>query len=316
MLKKLAWLLGVLLLVILAGCTSGREGGILPSETATPEPVVVEVTPEQTPEIATPTEVPTVATPTEAPTAATLEIATLVMDKSTPVVLNSYPSPDKQWRVDVVTYDCVDVGKGGPYGYEQLKLVDVAGGKEQVVADQLRSCQGIGAYGLGGLFWSSNNLYFYYTDAREGEPDGCGQYWLRPISRVDTASFKTEQLGGGTRSPDGEKLAVWQGRELVIWDLGGKEIGRAAALFEYEPGAIAWAPDNQSLVYLQYESPCLLGKTAVVRLDGVDSKPLLVLESDKPAFGKVSWDTTNELTLFDGTGKPWKYDLVKQQFIQ
>ncbi len=291
--KKLSLLLGLVLIVALEGCAPTK---ISPeTQTGGGATVAVEATatPEQTP-----------------------DIAAMVMAKEPAILFNSYVSPDGQWRTDVMVYDCVDIGMADQFGYEQLKLVNVASGEERVVADQLRSCGGLGAFGLEGLFWSSNSHYFYYTEAREGGPDGCSQAWLRPISRIDTVSFKAERLGGGPTSPDGKKLATWQGRDLVVWDLNGSELNRAAALFESFPATIAWAPDGQSLVYLQIASPCLAGETQLVRVDLANFKPEVLLESAKPSFGKVSWEVQDELTLVDENGKLWKYNLVEKQLSQ
>lgn len=73
-------------------------------------------------------------------------------------------------------YDCVPVGAVEENAYEQLKLIQIDNSVAKIVDNQLRSCGGLGAFGLAGLFWSPNSSYFYYTNAREGVPDGCG-YW-------------------------------------------------------------------------------------------------------------------------------------------
>jgi hypothetical protein len=124
-------------------------------------------------------------------------------------------SPDGEWRAEVAIYDCIPFGDMGEYALEQLKLVQVSKGVEKVADSQLLACGGLGAFGFEGLFWSLNSRFFYYTDASEGVPDGCG-YWVKPVLRLDTTSLTVESLGGGLPSPDGMKLATWQGRELVI----------------------------------------------------------------------------------------------------
>jgi hypothetical protein len=200
------------------------------------------------------------------------------------------------------------------YAYEQLRLVQVSSGEEVIVASQLRYCGGLGAVGLDGLFWSPNSLYFYYTDAREGVPDGCG-YWERPNIRVDTIHREVERLGGGPVSPDRSKLVTWVGQELVAWDVDGGETARVpAAAPDSGAGPIAWSPDSESLVYVQSASYCpLSGKSYVVRVDWSELRQTLLLESETPTFGGVSWDVPGELSLFDGQGKEWRYSFVTQK---
>jgi hypothetical protein len=165
------------------------------------------------------------------------------------------------------------------------------------------------------LFWSLNSSYFYYTNAREGWPGGCG-YWERPVIRLDVSNLDLEFLGRGPRSPDGTKLATWQGHELVVWDTDSGEIARIAAIAEAMTGPVAWSPSSQSLVYVQFESYCpLSGKSYVVHLDLLDFAQTLLLESENPTFGSMSWNVPDKLTLFDENGKQWVYSFITQQLV-
>ena len=252
-------------------------------------------------------------TATVAPTA-TPDVVATITAASEPRLCSSLLSPDGEWRAEVLIHDCVTVGGADEMAYEQLKLIRTSNSVESVADTQLLYCRGLGAFGLAGLFWSPNSRYFYYTNAREGVPDGCG-YWERPIIRLDVTNLRLEYLGGGRRSPDGTRLATWQGKELVIWDTDGGEIGRVPAMaLDAETGPIAWSPDSQALVYVQFASYCLLsGKSRVVRLDLSPLRQTLLLESEAPTFGGAAWDTPNELTLFDEGGKRWRYNLATQQ---
>jgi heat shock protein HslJ len=273
------------------------RGGVLLFAPATPMP---EVTLE--------------GTTTTLPTDATPDIAATVMAIEPPRLYGSYPSPDGEWRAEVEVYDCVRVGEVDEYAYEQLKLVQVSSGEEEIVASQLRYCGGLGAVGLDGLFWSANSRYFYYTDAREGVPDGCG-YWERPTIRVDIIHREVERLGGGPVSPDTSKLVTWVGHELVAWDVDGGEIARVPATApDAGAGPIAWSPDSEALVYVQSASYCPpSGKSYVVRVDWSELRQTLLLESETPTFGGVSWDVPGELSLFDGQGQEWRYSFVTQE---
>jgi hypothetical protein len=232
---------------------------------------------------------------------------------SEPRIYSTLLSPNGKWLAEIVIYACTAVGGVDENAYEQLKLIQVDNGDEKIADNQLQYCGGLGAFGLEGLFWSLNNRYFYYTNAREGFPGGCG-YWERPIIRLDASSLELEHLGGGPRSPDGTMLATWQGQELAVWGVNEGEIARVSAMAaEIGPGAVTWSPDSQALIYVQLASYCpLSGKSYVVRLDLAALEQTLLLESETPTFGNTSWDVQNELTLFDENGKEWRYNFTTQ----
>jgi hypothetical protein len=236
------------------------------------------------------------------------------MASNEPKISSSLLSPDGKWRAEVVTYACVAVGGVDENAYEQLILTQVDNGVEKLADNQLQYCGGLGAFGLEGLFWSQNSRYFYYTNEREGVPGGCG-YWERPIIRLDVRNLELDHMGGGPRSPDGARLATWQGQELVVWDINEGEIARVSAIEpEFGPGAITWSPDSQALSYVQLASYCpLSGKSYVVRLDLPTLKQTLLLESETPTFGNAAWDVQNELTLFDENGREWRYNFTTQE---
>jgi WD40 repeat protein len=231
------------------------------------------------------------------------------MALSQPRLYASDLSPDGKWRAEVLVYDCVPVGEGGENAYEQLRLVQVASNRTEIADSQLRSCGGLGAFGLAGLFWSPNSGYFYYTDAREGGPDGCPGYWEPPFLRVNVSNLESEYLGSGARSPDGTKLATWQELELVVWDVDDGEITRLPALDPAATtGPVAWSPDSQVLVYLQFDSVCTFsGPSRLVRVDIPGSKQTLLLQSESPTFIKAAWDEPDLLTLSEENGNIWSY---------
>ncbi len=239
--------------------------------------------------------------------------ATLVAIQQ-PKLFDSYPSPDGIWAVDVIIYDCVNTGGVDENAYEQLRLVRISGGEQRIADDQLRYCGGLGTFGFWGRFWSPDSRYFYYSDAREGAPDGCG-YWVPPIIRLDTTTLSKEYLGAGPLSPNGEKIATWLGQELVVWDVNGGEIGRFLAFVSDAPlGQIVWSPDNQALVYVQWEAQCpVSGNFYLVWVDLKKSEQTLLLESDAFALYGIDWNLAGELSLFDKSGQEWRYDFVTQE---
>jgi hypothetical protein len=313
------------LLILLAGCTAQTEQQStlttteitpaslstatthpLPSSTKTPSPTIA---------------IPSVSTPTRtAMPSPTADLAATVVAAQQPSLYASYPSPDGKWRMDILIYNCVSVDEGGNEdAYEQLLLVDLADGEAHLADEQLQSCGGLGAFGFEGRYWSPESTYFYYTNARQGVPDGCG-YWEPPLSRIEIAAPHMEYLGMGSRSPDGEKITTWDSSEqaLVIWDINGGEIARLPAYVSNEElGPIAWSPDSQSLVYLQVNSWCpLSGYSYLVLVDSSKPGQSLLIQSESPTIGGVEWDTKDELRLVDADGKEWRYNLPTKELIQ
>jgi hypothetical protein len=268
--------------------------------------------PSATPDIAA-------ATPTPPPLpSATPDIAATLIAGYQPRVYNTYASPDGRWQAQIRIFDCVQLpGQGdSANAYEQLIVTAVESGVETTADGQLQYCGGLGAGGLEGLFWSTDSRFFYYTPARGGVPDGCG-FWERPYNRVDVTTWEVEWLGGGPLSPDGMKLATWQGQELVVWDVMGGEIARVeAAVSAAQPGPIIWSPENDALVYTQYDSFCPLAKVHVVHFDLSNGESQLLFASDTPTFGTIAWEEPGQLTLTDENGAEWQYDFETKELAQ
>ncbi len=181
------------MLLLLAGCTLKSEPNATQitveltvstpawTPTGTNKPATTDTqTPAPT---ATPTSSTTprqTATATRTPilfSSPTADLAATVIALEQPRLYNSFPSPDGVWRTDVLIYDCVKTFGGYEAGgyenaYDQLRLINLVTGDDKLADEQLQYCGGIGAYGLEGLFWSSNSRYFYYITAREGVPGG------------------------------------------------------------------------------------------------------------------------------------------------
>ena len=290
---------------LMVGCqTLARpEQSILPTLQATksvPSPKTATVTPPEVPETAIPT----------------LDIAATVIAISPPRIHSSFLSADGQWRAEVVIHDCVKLqGNIDANAVEMLKLIRVNNETEMIIESILLNCEGVGAYGIGGLLWSPSSQYFYYTDARESFPDGGCGYWARPVKRVNVDSQKVEAVGGGHVSPDKRKLAFWQDNEIVIWSLDEGEMARVPAIIpEAFESQIAWSPDSQSLVYLQTELDCFpSGYSYVTRLDLSGMIQTLLLKSKEPSFSWLAWDAPYRISLADYQGNKWRYNLVSQE---
>ncbi len=326
---NLAWIAALALL--LAACVRPAPGGRVTSPapaapaTETPAPAAIESPPPASP--SSPTLPPTRPAPTATlpptrvlatavPAAPTPDPAIdFILNSVSPVIYDSYPSPDNQWQARVVKYRCSEMEPGVEVALEQLRLIDGAG--QVVVADsQLIYCGGLGAFGLAGRFWSDDSRFFFYTDAREGVPDGCG-FWEQPLLRVEAASATRVNLGAGPFSPDGRRLAAWQAGQLVIWDVAGGELSRLQPEVDgAQPGPIAWSPDGETLAYLQVENFCPLSGASfltVVSLDAFGQR--LLVSANAPTFGDLAWDVPESIHLYDTNGNIWQVDVATGALI-
>jgi hypothetical protein len=189
----------ILLIALLAsqGCV-----GIFPAETPMAVPIATETVTLSTTKMSTPKPTAT-NTPDYAATSDFIETTSIdtIMSTVQPEVLETHSSHDGKWRVEVIRYDCINYAYQdyiGIIAYEQLKIVNLSNGAEKIVEDQLQNCDGVGAFGFDGLYWSSGNRYFYFSDWREGSPDGgCGNYLSLPIYRLDTLTQEIITIDGG-----------------------------------------------------------------------------------------------------------------------
>jgi hypothetical protein len=251
--------------------------------------------------------------PSSSPTFTTVptpDLVATVQAGSPAQVISSEVSPDGFWWARAFSHPCPAEIAGEAYGYDYLLLTDQRNGEERVVFSQLISCGGLGAYGLTGSFWSGTSRFYYFTNAAQGVPDGCG-YWLPPLLRLDLTDWSITDLGSGTLSPNRLRMAAWLDGELVIWDLNGGRIGSAPPPVENMlPGPIAWAPNGQSIAYLLSEDYCPLGLTYVVRLNLSDFQAAPFFASQDPSFADLRWDTPNRVILSDENGDTWAYNFI------
>jgi len=260
--------------------------------------------------------------PTKGPTLTPDPLGT-VTAAQTAELLGAYPSPDERWLAEVLAYDCVPVGEGQQNAYQELRLTDTTSGEARTVDSQLINCDGLGAYGLAGWFWSANSRFFYYTNASTGVPDGCG-YFTSPYLRADTTDLSAELLGMGALAPDQRKLAAWWEGEgevrqdgwLAIWDVEGEllGIGRIPPPILI-PGPIAWSPEGQAVAFLTSENYCPLGLTALGRMQLDIMIPIVVLQSADPSFAGLAWQLADRVELTDEQGGRWSYNFATRDLL-
>ena len=294
------WIRLLLCAAYLAACGQARPG-VTPSGQpeaslpASPYPTI------------TPAKRTATAIPTPSPTP---DLVATAQAASPAQIISSQVSPDGLWWARVYSHPCSPGAVGQAYGYDTLQITDQQTGKHQILASQLITCGGLGAYGLKGLFWAHASRYYYFTNAASGVPDGCG-YWEPPLLRIDLTDGSITYLGIGSISPNGLKLAAWLDDELVIWDINGGRLGSAPQPVEGTlPGPIAWAPHGKAIAYLLSEQYCPLGLTYVVRMNLDDFQAAPFYASQDPSFADIRWDTPNRVILTDESGDNWAYNFI------
>jgi len=233
------------------------------------------------------------------------EMKSAVMTATPAALSEVHISPDGKWRVELIQYGCVDIGadEGGKNSYEQLRLVNIEDGKETIITDQLQYCEGIGAAGLGFVYWSPNSRDLYYTDSAYGVPDGGGMAWYRSLYRYKVGSGKTIALRWGPLAPDGVTMAYPDQQELVVylWDLDEGEIARIPSSLSPSspwPGifGIAWSPDGKSLVYIEAEnSDGIDGKSWIILLDMATFERKAIFQSESGQMCCLKWQTKDQI---------------------
>jgi hypothetical protein len=254
---------------------------------------------------------------TEALPTPTAELQATIIASGEPQVIQSSLSPDGNWRAEVTRWDCVRVGED-EMAYEELKLIQTGDGSERSIDSQLQNCGGLGAAGFEVSYWSSDSRLFYYKISREGVPDGLCWYWYPPLVAVEAASGLQTTIRQGPVSPDQTTLAFWDENDLVLWSIDRGEIMRRPAAFpDLLPGPIAWAPGGQALAYLQDELDCFpFGESALVHLDLPGEQETVLLESEEPSFNVLTWESADQIRLFDADQQEWIFNLSSQELEQ
>jgi hypothetical protein len=237
----------------------------------------------------------------------------------TPQVYHSYRSPDGKWLAKIILYPCTQVRTEPGYRPDALEVLQM---NDQEVETEDYFCGGQGAYGFAGKFWTYNSRFFYYTDAREGWPDG-GYPWRRPISRFDTVTGKSETLGYAVFSPGQTRIAGAQGMDLVIWDINGDTVHRFFGMpTDHPPYGIvwaAWSPDGHRLAYVT-ETFCQDASSCPATLFLVNTQTwqqMQLLGPSDPRMMTVEWNGPNTLSLWGADFRStWLFDLTKNALTQ
>lgn len=285
--------------------------------TETPSPATL------APTLAQPTSVP--ATPAAAPTN-TLEPAieatafAVAVLSARPELIETSTAPDGSASAELWTAPCGTVAgfeAYGPVGHDEIRWRPDSASDPILVAQQIRVCQGLGAFGLRVLQWSADSRYLFYTDAAQGSPDGGGCTWFGRVLRWDTLERAAVSLGNGATSPDGNWVAGVDGADLTIWSWNSDTVKRAAVLQKGWPiSAIGWAPDGQRVLFVQSEASCGMGGASVIGLFNVDTGQVTeLLRTQDPALLTFRFESVDELTFFGTSPDPHRYRLTNDSLV-
>lgn len=233
-------------------------------------------------------------------------------------------SPNGQYLANFIVLECTNITEGlNPYSLRTIKITDKIQPNTWIVIDQLIYCGGEGSGGiLGGLFWSNNSRYFYFTDNWYGEADTNPISWINTAYRYDLLTKETLNLSGLALSIDKLKIAAGDGRDLVVWDLDGGEIARfpgnniildqsSSVWLHY----LDWSSDNNSIAYiLTLQSINNASNTSYILIANICQKQnSLLFVSSNPEFIEVHWIDQNHLSLVGNSNQiysDWVYDIL------
>lgn len=326
-----------MLMLLLAAC---RPAPVTPSPPPSPPPATVGAlrapeatstgrpTPTRTRTATpTPTARPRATSTPDARATANAEAAraTVVATAATEVIA-PFVSRDGRWRAETIRYDCVpmeDPELGSARYVERLQVHEEASGETWTVDEQVGLCEALGAWGLAGLRFSPGQRYLYYTDGREGAPEGCLEGWYRPIHRVDLESRVAETLGGGPWALGGQRLAALASSDgadpaawdLVVWDMEEPEPVMRRAVGDWEQqrlGAIRWSPSGDRVALLVGGHTC--------PPEGVVGASVVIVQPETGALTRhraasehniqhMRWQGYGKIFLQDVEGEAWLLDL-------
>ncbi len=220
-------------------------------------------------------------------------------------------SPDGSIDIRIERIECQSLGELDVYSLEQLVLVETDTKKSERIYSQLISCGGLGEYGLKGLFWSENSRYFYFTNARQGYPDGCCQFYYRkPILRFDSKSGTVAILGMGDRPSEKDLLATWSSGDITIWDIEkGSEVHYPRLDNQLGIASMVWSPDGCVLAYLQVDSLITPNISRLSLIDTNKGAQTEISAEDFPVFIDLVWPKNDDLILNTPDGQLWSYSL-------
>lgn len=227
-----------------------------------------------------------------------------------PATLWSAESPDGQFRINIVAYECAPHANGEGMTLEQIELIRTDGSFVGLLDETLFNCGELDTAGFEGLFWSPNSRYFYYSTKGISDDLFCYPYDL-DLFRVDVSDGSSSVSNRGPVSPDGTRLVRLGETELTTMDLNtGEEVQSSLVDGTGYVKNAAWSLDGDQIAYLFTPSECVPYETAVLVLYKMErGEPTLLETIEENMFIHITWETPEDITLWDMQGRGWAYEL-------
>lgn len=206
-----------------------------------------------------------------------------VMAAAAPDILQVVPSPTGTVEAVITVYPCVAVGQDSDMAYERLDIRETATGAITPVTEQVINCGGLGAYGLSIRRWTEDGRFLYFSDGREGTPDGAATGAFAPLWRLDVDEMRLEALDNGSIAPNGAWVALWEsGADAALSLLPLSAEREAAQRVDLLPAglslaSITWLPDSSGVLVIQVDDPNAPRASAVTYIDAAALEPRILL---------------------------------------
>lgn len=202
-----------------------------------------------------------------------------VMQASEPVVLQTFDIGSSSYSATVTVYPCVEIGSQ-ELSYERLDVINRATNETTLVAEQLINCGGLGGFGLSVIHWSENGEFLYYTDAREGVPDGLVTRWVAPIYRVQLTDLQIERFGFARFSFNRQQLLAWTETDITVISTNDA----TETVYPVQPANLTlidvmWLPDASGILYIQSDSPIAGSRSTVTHIDLETGEQTVLLDT-------------------------------------
>lgn len=208
-----------------------------------------------------------------------------VVAASQPNIIETSTQGD--YTASVTVYPCTAID-GQEMSYERLDITDNTTNETHLIADQLIYCGGLGGFGLSIGRWmpsadgEGEARFLYYTDAREGEPDGAVLGWERPLWRVNLADFQVESLNQAKFSLTAQELVAWDQNQIRVVSAYNDE----STDFPLMPAGlqmveVTWLPLNSGVIYIQTDKLIGGSRNTVTHIDLATMEQTVILDTNE-----------------------------------
>lgn len=161
-----------------------------------------------------------------------------------------------RYTTTLTQYPCTEV-EGQSISYERIDGYDHQTQTHFLIAEQSIYCGGLGAFGLEIQYWTQDEEWLYYTDAREGQPDGTMDTdWLPTLWQYHIPTASRTYLGQAKFSTDRRFLVAWNPLPIRVYTVDSAiPITFTPMIANLAVVDILWMPTAKGFFYIQSEFP-------------------------------------------------------------